>query len=74
MINETQYDFGYLTKREREILIKIASGMSNKEIGTCFNISERTVKNHIYSIFKKINVSDRTQAAIFAIKNNFVKI
>ena len=55
-----------LTKREIEILIQVAGGM--------FNISERTVKNHISNIFKKIDVSDRTQAAVFAIKNNVVKL
>ena len=44
------------------------------EIATSLNISERTVKNHISSIFKKIEVSDRTQAAVFAIRNNIVKI
>ena len=57
-----------LTKRELEVLIQVANGMFNKEI------SERTVKNHISSIFKKIEVSDRTQAAVFAIRNNIVKI
>jgi len=63
-----------LTKREMEILAQIAGGMFNKEIGNNLNISERTVKNHISSIFKKIEVSDRTQAAVFAIKNNVVKL
>lgn len=63
-----------LTKREKEILIKIAEGMLNKEIAVYLNISERTVKNHISNIFRKINVSDRTQAAVFAIKNHIVKL
>lgn len=63
-----------LTKREREILVQVANGMSNKEIAINLNITERTVKNHIFNIFKKINVSDRTQAAVFAIKNNFIKL
>lgn len=63
-----------LTKREMEILKRIADGMLNKEIAVCLNISERTVKNHISNIFKKIDVSDRTQAAVFAIKNHIVKI
>lgn len=63
-----------LTKREREVLINIANGMSNKEIATGLNISERTVKNHIFNIFKKIGVSDRTQAAVFAIKNNLIRL
>lgn len=63
-----------LTKRENEILKMIAAGYLNKEIGSELNISERTVKNHVSSLFKKIGVSDRTQAAVYAIKNNMVKI
>ena len=63
-----------LTKRELEVLIQVASGMFNKEIATALNISERTVKNHISNIFKKIDVNDRTQAAVFAIKNNLIKL
>lgn len=63
-----------LTNRELEVLIQVASGMFNKEIATNLNISERTVKNHISNIFKKIEVSDRTQAAVFAIKNNIIKL
>ncbi|GFI65362.1 transcriptional regulatory protein DegU [Lachnospiraceae bacterium] len=63
-----------LTDRELEVLIQVANGMFNKEIATTLNISERTVKNHVSNIFKKIGVSDRTQAAVFAIKNDIVKI
>lgn len=63
-----------LTKREVEVLILLSEGLFNKEIAYKLDISERTVKNHISNIFKKINVSDRTQAAVFAIKNNLVKL
>lgn len=63
-----------LTSRELEVLIQVANGMFNKEIATSLNISERTVKNHISNIFKKIDVSDRTQAAVFAIKNNIITL
>lgn len=63
-----------LTNRELEVLVQVANGMFNKEIATSLNISERTVKNHISNIFKKIDVSDRTQAAVFAIKNNIIKL
>lgn len=63
-----------LTKRELEVLIQVANGMFNKEIATSLDISERTVKNHISNIFKKIDVSDRTQAAVFAIKNDLIKL
>ena len=48
-----------LTKRELEILTQVAGGMFNKEIAVNLNISERTVKNHISNIFRKIDVSDR---------------
>lgn len=63
-----------LTNRELEVLVQVAKGMFNKEIAMNLNISERTVKNHISNIFKKIDVSDRTQAAVFAIKNNIIKL
>lgn len=63
-----------LTRREKEVLIQIANGMINKEIANALHISERTVKNHISNIFKKIDVSDRTQAAVFAIKNDLVQL
>ena len=63
-----------LTKRELEVLIQVANALFNKEIATSLDISERTVKNHISNIFKKIDVSDRTQAAVFAIKNDLIKL
>ena len=63
-----------LTKREMEVLKLVALGEFNKNIAGKLNISERTVKNHIFNIFKKINVSDRTQAAVFAIKNDLITI
>ena len=63
-----------LTRREMEVLIQVAKGMINKEIATILQISERTVKNHISNIFKKIGVSDRTQAAVFAIKNDIINL
>ena len=63
-----------LTKRELQILKLIAEGLFNKEIGDRLNISERTVKNHVFNLFKKIDAADRTQAAVFAIKNNVVDL
>lgn len=63
-----------LTKRELEVLVLVSEGMFNKEIADMLSISERTVKNHISSIFKKIDVADRTQAAVFAIRNNLIHI
>ncbi len=60
-------DQGYsdLTPREREVLKLIASGRANKEIGTELGISERTVKTHISNIFSKLQLTDRTQAALY---------
>lgn len=63
-----------LTKRELEVLKNIAFGNSNREIVTSLKISERTVKNHIFNIFKKIAVTDRTQAAVFAIRNDLISL
>lgn len=62
-----------LSDRELEVLDLIAKGLLNKEIAKALYISEKTVKNHISNIFKKLNVSDRTQAAVYALKNNLVK-
>lgn len=63
-----------LTRREYEVLILIAEGRNNKEIAESLFISEKTVKNHVSNIFKKIDVNDRTQAAIYAYKHNIKKI
>ncbi len=63
-----------LTRREYEVLTLIAEGRNNKEIAEELFISEKTVKNHISSIFKKIEVNDRTQAAIYAYKHNIKRI
>lgn len=63
-----------LTRREMEVLKLVARGLFNKEIADLLSISEKTVKNHVSSIFKKINVSDRTQAAVYAIKKNYIEL
>lgn len=63
-----------LTKREYEVLTLVAEGFNNREIASYLFISEKTVKNHVSNIFKKINVNDRTQAAIYAYRNNIKKI
>ncbi|MDF2609158.1 MAG: hypothetical protein K0R92_632 [Lachnospiraceae bacterium] len=63
-----------LTKREVEVLKLLTEGLFNKEIAYQLSISEKTVKNHVSNIFKKICVSDRTQAAVYAIKNSIVEI
>lgn len=63
-----------LTKRELDVLKFISYGMYNKEVAERLEISERTVKNHVSNIFKKIGCTDRTQAAVFAIRNNLINI
>lgn len=63
-----------LTEREKEVLVLIAHGESNRNIARKLFISEKTVKNHITNIFRKLNVEDRTQAAIYAIKKRIVDI
>ncbi|MGB8451087.1 MAG: response regulator transcription factor [Anaerocolumna sp.] len=67
-------DDNLLTKREMEVLKLLTEGLFNKEIAYHLSISEKTVKNHVSNIFKKISVSDRTQAAVYAIRNNIVEI
>jgi two-component system nitrate/nitrite response regulator NarL len=56
-----------LSPREIEIMLKVAEGLSNKEVGRQLNISEGTVKMHLHSIYQKIDVSNRTSLANFAI-------
>ncbi|MGI6035864.1 MAG: response regulator [Limnochordia bacterium] len=63
-----------LTPREREVLQCIAQGMSNKEIAVSLYISQKTVKNHISSIFRKLDLTDRTQAAVYAIKQGLATL
>lgn len=62
-----------LTRREHEVLKLIANGYSNKGISDKLIISEKTVKNHVSSILKKLELQDRTQAAIYAIKSKIVE-
>ena len=71
---EEEKDDNALTRREIQVLKLLAEGLYNREIGEKLFISEKTVKNHVSSIFKKIGVTDRTQAAVYAIKNNIVEI
>lgn len=63
-----------LSRREVDVLVLIARGKSNKEIGNELYISEKTVKNHLTNIFRKIQVTDRTQAALYAVKSRMVKL
>ncbi len=63
-----------LTIREIEVIKLLADGLSNKEISESLYISEKTVKNHVSNIFRKLGVNDRTSAAIYAIKKGLKKV
>lgn len=62
-----------LSRREMEVLKEIVNGLSNKEISETLFVSEKTVKTHVSHILNKLEVSDRTQAAIYAIKFNIIE-
>lgn len=66
--------FSPLTPREVEILDCVARGNSNKEIASILGISDQTVKNHITSILRKLQVNDRTQAVIYALRHGWIKL
>jgi DNA-binding NarL/FixJ family response regulator len=61
-----------LTQREGEVLKQLANGLTNKEIALSLGISYETVKEHVQHILRKVGVSDRTQAAVWAVRNNLV--
>ncbi|MCM3692289.1 response regulator [Neobacillus niacini] len=62
-----------LTKRELDVLKEIAKGKSNKEIASSLFITEKTVKTHVSNLLAKLELADRTQAALFAVKNQLVE-
>ncbi len=61
-----------LTQRESEVLRQLALGMTNKEIAKALEISYETVKEHVQHILRKVGVSDRTQAAVWAVRKGLV--
>ena len=72
--SEPDQIFVPLSPRELEILQYIAKGYSNKEIAYTLGISPQTVKNHLYSILRKLAVNDRTQAAIYALRRGWIRL
>ena len=70
---ESSIQVDVLTARENEVLRLLAKGMSNKEIASVLVITEKTVKAHVSSILSKLNLSDRTQAALYAVKMELYK-
>jgi len=63
-----------LSKREMDVLVCLTQGLSNKEIALQLQISHQTVKNHVTSILRKLMVEDRTQAAVYAIRQGWVRL
>lgn len=61
-----------LTPREREIILQLASGASNKEIARKLDLAESTVKIHVQGILRKLNLASRVQAAVYAVEHGFV--
>ncbi len=64
---------GLLTRREKEVLALLTLGMSNERIAETLVISPKTAINHLHSIFKKLRVKSRTQAAIYALSHGIVE-
>jgi DNA-binding NarL/FixJ family response regulator len=61
-----------LSEREGEVLRQMAFGLTNKQIATTLSISYETVKEHVQHILRKIGLTDRTQAAVWAVRNELV--
>lgn len=66
--------FSPLSPREMEILTYVTKGYSNKEVAYALDISRQTVKNHMTSILRKLQVSDRTQAAVYALRHGWIRL
>jgi two-component system, NarL family, response regulator DegU len=62
-----------LSDREMEVIRLIALGLTNRQIATQLNLSEKTIKNHVSHIFRKLKITARTQAAIHAISHNLLR-
>ncbi|WP_406367697.1 response regulator transcription factor [Streptomyces sp. NBC_01546] len=63
-----------LTAREREILVLVSQGKSNRRVASSLGISEKTVRNHLSAVFSKVGASDRTQAVVMGIRGGIVSI
>jgi DNA-binding NarL/FixJ family response regulator len=61
-----------LTNRETQVLRHVSMGLSNREVGKSLGISVETVKEHVQNILRKLDVNDRTQAAVWALRNNMI--
>jgi two-component system response regulator DegU len=63
-----------VTNRQLEILVNVARGMTNREIGEALGISERTVRNHMRSILQRLSSADRTHAVVVAIGHGWIAV
>lgn len=70
LVGEKESKLDNLSDRELNVLIMLSKGMKNKEIADKLYLSEKTVKNYVTSIFRKIDVEDRVHATIYALENN----
>nr|WP_276311722.1 response regulator transcription factor [Staphylococcus haemolyticus] len=71
-VSSKPHNTNKLSKREIEVLAEMVKGKTNKEIANTLFVSEKTIKTHVSHIFNKLSVTDRTQAAIYAIENKLV--
>lgn len=71
-MSQKPHNTNKLSKREIEVLREMVKGKTNKEIANTLFVSEKTIKTHVSHIFNKLEVTDRTQAAIYAIENKLV--
>ncbi|MDO9204289.1 response regulator transcription factor [Methylotenera sp.] len=69
---KAESSLGKLTPREREIIVMLASGASNKEVARTLDLAESTVKIHVQGILRKLNLSSRVQAAVYAVEHGLV--
>jgi DNA-binding NarL/FixJ family response regulator len=72
-LDDTEEIFSPLSPREMEILQHVTRGLSNKQIAQALGISHQTVKNHMTAILHKLDVEDRTQAAMYAVSHGWVR-
>ena len=68
----TDINPGKLSPREREIIVMLAHGASNKEIARVLNLSESTIKIHVQGILRKLNIAKRVQAAVYAVEHGLI--
>ncbi len=71
-VSRTDKNQAKLTPREKELLTLVAQGLSNKEIAEKMFLSDGTVRNNISSLLEKLNMKDRTQLAVYAVKNDYI--